>query len=160
MKYIYTTFIILTIISCNSTYKKPNNKNTKEKRFVRVDDSLAIGTSLILNRKVKKTNSMIGDFLSRIWNIYGKPKQINYEGFTYTFKDTKTNLIFTAYSAGSGPAYGGRKQERELLIPILKLFDQIIENTDPANCSIKFETDFGTMKSGAKNGVPYDSIPL
>ena len=53
----------------------------EENRFVRVDDSLANGTSSIINREMKNPNAMIGDFLSRIWRIYGEPKEINYEGF-------------------------------------------------------------------------------
>jgi len=52
MKYFDLLFIVLITISCNSNYKKSNKKIMEENRFVRVDDSLAIGTSLILNRKV------------------------------------------------------------------------------------------------------------
>lgn len=130
----------------------------EENRFVRVDDSLANGTSSIINREMKNPNAMIGDFLSRIWRIYGEPKEINYEGFGYTFKEAKTGLIFTAYSAGSGPAYGGKFEESERLIPIIKSFDEMLDSTTPADCEIQFETDFGIMNSGAKNGIPYDII--
>lgn len=101
---------------------------------------------------------MTGDFLSRVWKIYGKPQENNYEGFSYTFMDNQTGLIFTAYSAGSGPAYGGKPEESEKLIPILKSFDEILDTTTSADCEIQFETDFGLMRCGAKNGVPYDII--
>ncbi|WP_396153518.1 hypothetical protein [Flavobacterium sp.] len=158
MKYFNLLFIVLIAISCNSNQKKINKEIMEENRFVRVDDNLALGTSLILNREMKNPNSMIGDFLSRIWRIYGEPKNVNYEGFVYTFKDTKTGLLFTAYSAGSGPAYGGKYEESEKLIPVIKSFDEMLDSTTPADCELQFETDFGTMKSGAKNGTPYDII--
>lgn len=158
MKYFNLLFIILLAVSCNSSQKNSSNKAMEINRFVRVDDSLANGTSLILNREIKNPNSMTGDFLSRIWKIYGKPQENNYEGFSYTFMDNQTGLIFTAYSAGSGPAYGGKPEESEKLIPILKSFDEILDTTTPADCEIQFETDFGLMRCGAKNGVPYDII--
>jgi hypothetical protein len=158
MKYFNLLSIVLIVISCNSNHKKSNEKIMEENRFVRVDDKLAHGTSLILNREIKNPNAMIGDFLSRIWRIYGEPKNVNYEGFVYTFKDTKTGLLFTAYSAGSGPAYGGKYEESEKLIPVIKSFDEMLDSTTPADCELQFETDFGTMKSGAKNETPYDVI--
>lgn len=128
----------------------------EENRFQRVDDNLSSGTSIMINREMKNPNSMIGDFLSRIWKIYGEPKNVGYEGFGYTFKDKKTGLIFTAYSAGSGPAYGGNDNEKDKLLPIIKEFDKLLDSIIPADCEIEFETDYGMMRSGAKNGIPYD----
>lgn len=128
----------------------------EENRFQRVDDNLSRGTSVLMNREIKNPNTMIGDFLSRIWKIYGEPKNVSYEGFGYTFKDKKTGLIFTAYSAGSGPAFGGKHDEKEKLLPIIKEFDKMLDSIIPADCEIEFETDYGMMKSGAKNGIPYD----
>lgn len=127
-------------------------------RFQRIDDKNSSGTANIINREMKNPNSIIGDFLSRLWKIYGEPKSIGYEGFEYTFKDIETGLIFTAYSAGSGPAYGGNYDEKEKLLPIIKEFDKMLDSVLPADCEIEFETDFGIMKSGAKNGIPYDQI--
>jgi hypothetical protein len=158
MNYYNLFFIVLVTLSCTSNLKKTNEKIMEENRFVRVDDSLSYGTSNILNREIKNPNAIIGDFLSRIWKIYGAPKGVYFEGFAYTFKDTKTGLLFTAYSAGSGPAYGGKYEEREQLLPVLKLFDAMLDSTIPADCEIEFETDFGIMKSGAKNGIPFDII--
>lgn len=130
----------------------------KGERFIRVESRLASGTSNIINREIKNPHALIGDFLSRIWKIYGKPDIIGYEGFDYTFQDTETGLIFTAYSAGSGPAYGGMHEEKERLIPIFKIFDEMLDSVIPVDCEIEFETDFGMMKSGAKDGIPYDKI--
>ena len=156
MKYIKLLLMILIIGSCNSNQKITTEKIMEENRFQRVEDSLSKGTSKIINRELKNPFAMVGDFLSRIWKIYGEPKQVGYEGFGYTFKDKETGLIFTAYSAGSGPAYGGKHEEREKLIPVINAFDKMLDSVVPADCEIKFETDFGTMKSGAKNGIPYD----
>jgi len=158
MSFIKLFLIILIIRGCNSNQKTITKKTMEENKFQRVKDSLSRGTSKIINREMKNPNSMIGDFLSRIWKIYGEPKRVSYEGFEYTFKDKKTGLIFTAYSAGSGPAYGGNEHEREKLILIINEFDKMLDSVIPADCEIEFETDFGIMKSGAKNGIPYDKI--
>lgn len=83
---------------------------------------------------MKYPNSFIGDFLSRIWNLYGEPKGVNYEGFNYTFQDSQAGLIFTAYSAGSGPAYGGKFEEREKLLPVIKSIDDMLDLTPHADC--------------------------
>lgn len=156
MKNNYIIIIVLIAISLTSIQKTSNKKMIEENRFIRVDDNLADGTSLIMNRKITNPSSMIGDFLSRIWRIYGKPKQVYFGGFGYTFKDTKTGLIFTAYSGGTGPAYGGNNEEQKQLIPVIKIFDEMLDSTIPADCELKFKTDFGVLKSGAKNGIPYD----
>lgn len=158
MKYLFFVFISLFNLNCNSHNKNLESKFMSNERFIRVDDNLAVGTSLILHREIKKSDSMIGDFLSRLWNLYGEPTEINFEGFGYTFKDSETGLIFTAYSAGSGPAYGGNYQDREKLIPIIKSFDKILDDTTLRDCEIEFETDFGLLKTGAKNGIPYDIL--
>ncbi|WP_143774443.1 hypothetical protein [Niastella vici] len=126
--------------------------------FQRIDDKYAAGTSLIMNRNIAYVQAPIGDFLSRIWNLYGKPTEISYEGFGYTFKDVKTGLIFTVYSAGSGPAYGGDDSNKDKLLPIITRFDNMLTVTDNADCEITVENDFGTMKTGSKNGVPYDKM--
>lgn len=125
--------------------------------FERVNDNLSNGTSLIKNREIKNPKAFIGDFLSRIWKLYGKPKQISDDGFGYTFRDKKTGLIFTVYSAGSGPAYGGNSENIEKLKSIIERFDKMLDNTENADCEIEIETDYGNLKTGAKNGIPYDN---
>ena len=69
------------------------------KRFERVEPSVLGGTSKIRHRPVNRYS--IGDFVSRIWALYGPPDSVVYEGFSYAFKDTETGLVFSAYAAGS-----------------------------------------------------------
>jgi hypothetical protein len=123
--------------------------------FLRIDDKYGEGTSYIMHRESTNHTTFIGDFLSRIWNLYGGPADVLYEGFHYTFKDVETGLIFTAYSAGSGPAYGGDFKKKKKLIPIITRFDEMLNKTKNADCEISFETDFGILKVGAKNGKPF-----
>jgi hypothetical protein len=59
------------------------------------------------------------------------------------------------YCAGSGPAYGGFVEDASRLDPILNLFEELLQNTRPADCEIKFETDFGIYRTGAKDGIPF-----
>jgi hypothetical protein len=124
-------------------------------RFERVTPSKAIGTSRRRNRINLKQTDDFGDFLSRLWSLYGPPDEVGFEGFTYTFRDKETGMIFTAYSAGSGPAYGGFVEDASKLDPILDLFEKLLQNTKPADCEIEFETDFGIYRTGAKDGVPF-----
>jgi hypothetical protein len=121
-------------------------------RFERVDPANSLRTGQIRNRVPLSR----GDFVSRIWALYGPPDSIQYEGFDYTFRDKKTKIIFTAYSAGSGPAYGGTQQDADRLESVLIAFDNLLESTKPADCEIEYETDFGLYRSGARNGIPFD----
>lgn len=156
MKSALTLILILILhISCN-TKTKPVVENM-DSSFERVNDSLAEGTSLILNREMENKSAPIGDFLSRLWTLYGKPNEIEYEGFAYTIRDKNSGLIFTAYSAGSGPAFGGKQEFAEKLKPIISRFNQQLQHIVSADCEIKIETDYGILKAGSKNGIPYDN---
>jgi hypothetical protein len=125
-------------------------------RFERAEVSKTCGSSKIRNHVVLNRKAFIGDFVSRIWAHYGPPDEVGYEGFTYVFRDKETGLIFTAYSAGSGPAYGGFSVNKDKLLPVLDAFDVLLEDTTPADCQIEYETDFGLYRSGARNGKPFD----
>lgn len=127
-------------------------------RFERADNHNISSTSKLKSRAMKNPSSMIGDFLSRLWQLFGEPLSVSYEGFDYIIKDTDSGMIFTAYSAGSGPAYGGKGDNKEQLIPIIEIFDKMLDAVIPADCEIRFENDFGTMVSGAKDGVPFDKM--
>ncbi|SFT69010.1 hypothetical protein SAMN05216474_1831 [Lishizhenia tianjinensis] len=127
-------------------------------RFKRAEAILANGTTFIAESSIAEPQALIGGFLSRLWTIFGKPDYVRFEGFDYTLIDTETGLIFTAYCAGSGPAYGGFKKDREALLPVLGTLEAILLKTQPADCQISFDTDFGILKSGAKDGIPYDTL--
>lgn len=99
-----------------------------------------------------------GDFLSRLWAIFGPPNGVGYEGFYYALRDRETGLIFTAYVAGGGAAYGGFPKDASDLDPVFDLFEELLQSTKPVDCEIEFETDYGTYRTGAKNGVPFDEI--
>ncbi len=129
-------------------------KNLDAARFERVDKSSMVGTSHI--RYYSGLGIGIGDLLSRIWALYGPHDVVLFEGFGYVFKDHETGLIFTAYSAGSGPGFGGHPSESSKLQPVLDSFEQLLSKTRPADCQIEFETDFGLYRSGARNGIPFD----
>lgn len=125
----------------------------KKDNFVKADSGLSIGTS-----KIQNSGWSVGDFLSRIWANYEAPDGIEYEGFHYTFKHVPTGLIFTAYSAGSGPAYGGKPEDKEDLVPIVEQFEKFLESTTPADCEIKYDTDYGKVRAGAKSGKPFEIL--
>jgi hypothetical protein len=127
-------------------------------RFERIDDSLASGTSLLLHREGTNSEAPVGDFLSRIWNLYGKPNVISFEGFEYTFKDVETGFIFTAYCAGSGPAFGGDQENETRLLSIIKKFDELLNQSGNIDCEVSIPNDFGMLICGAKNGVPFDTL--
>jgi hypothetical protein len=130
-------------------------QQTDPSRFERASFSDVVGTSQMRSRINLQPTDDFGDFLSRLWALYGPPDEVGYEGFTYIFRDKETNVIFTAYSAGSGPAYGGFGEDASKLDPILDLFEELLQNTKPADCEIEFETDFGIYRTGAKDGIPF-----
>ncbi len=127
-------------------------------RFARIAQSELLGSSKVRNRKVSLRYSMqpVGDFLSRIWALYGPPNSVEFEGFSFAFRDTETGISFSAYSAGSGPAFGGFPLDRERLPPVLDQFEAMLNEATPADCQIEYETDFGLYRSGSRNGKPFD----
>jgi hypothetical protein len=126
-------------------------------RFIRVNVSESYGTSLIrhLHRVLEKGD--IADFLSRLWALFGAP-DIEDKGFSYTFKDIETMLLFTAYSASSGPCYGGIRGTEKELLPVVRLFDELLSQITPVDCEIEFQTDFGNLLFGSRNGAPYEKV--
>lgn len=146
--------LIFFFFGCSKeNLSSPIISTAEKNRFVKVTLDDLEGTSKIMSRK---SDEYIGDFVSRIWSLYGPPNSIDYEGFTYVFKDTKTNLIFSPYSAGSGPSYGGKFEHKQELINIINQFETLLQRTTPADCEIIYDTDYGTFVSGAKNGIPFD----
>jgi len=162
------TIILIVLVglltNCHSKKTETNDKTdlnmelSAKNNFERIDDKNASGTSLIKHRESTNVEAPIGDFLSRIWNLYEKPNGVSNEGFQYTFKDVKTGLVFTAYSAGSGPAYGGDSNIEDKLLPIIIKFDKMLTESKNADCEISIQTDFGTLVTGSKNGVPFDKL--
>lgn len=73
---------------------------------------------------------------------YGQPDGTEDEGFNYTFKHVPTGLMFTAYSARGGPAYGDMSEDKGKLMPIIERFKKLLESTVPTDCEIEYNTSF------------------
>lgn len=134
----------------------------KPNRFERAEISKVSGG------KLRNWHSLdTGEFLSRIWANYGPPDEIGFEGFTYCFRDTETDMFFHVYSAGSGPAFGGNMSNRvdgqwhqapdlvDKLNATVDAFEQVLVNSKLVDCEIKFDTDFGHYRVGVRNGTPF-----
>ena len=160
-----TLFILMSLWNCGGENRQPaaagptgpkispNNPDFERANF----HQEASGTSKIVNRFElnPKAGFHTGDFLSRIWANFGPPDEVLFEGFIYAFKDKKSGLIFTAYSAGSGPAYGGFREDKDKLKPLLEKFEKLLQGTKPVDCEITYQTDYGWMRCGAKGGKPF-----
>lgn len=165
MKYCWTILLLIIFSACKQGKEQsPNKVDTiiKEpaslKRFERMHDSLAGGTSLLRYFANKNTDAPVGDFLARLWYLYGKPEKTGYDGFEYTLRDPVNGLIFTAYSGSGGPAFGARTEDEAKVTLIVDEFEKILLQGELADCEIRFPTDFGTQISGAKDGVPFDKL--
>jgi hypothetical protein len=124
-------------------------------RFERMDSTSREPWSPHWRTRSRLSKGYIGDFVSRIWALYG-PADVNYEGFSYWFRDKETELAFHAFSAGYGPSYGAYCQDAAVFDSVVDMFDALLEATIPADCEIEYETDFGLYRSGARNGIPFD----
>jgi len=158
---LFFTLITFSLFSCQSMNRENINDiniQIRNDRFELAEDKSAYGTSLFKNREINNPKIFIGDFLSKLWSLYGKPESIFYEGFSYTIRDKETGVIFTAYCSGSGPAYGGFQKDFENLNLIITDFEELLLTTPNADCEIEFETDFGVMKCGSEDGKPYNVI--
>lgn len=103
-------------------------ENSDDPRFERINESSMVGTSHV--RHYSGMGMSIGDLLSRTWALHDPPDNAMFEGFSYVFKDRDTGLIFTAYSAGSGPGFGGRSNEIDKLQSVLDSFEELLSRLD------------------------------
>jgi hypothetical protein len=129
-----------------------------EKRFTTASwDQVKNSSKLVSREAVTDDNPWsVGDFVSRLWRRFGPPV-VTYEGFHYDLFDRQSKLFFTAYSAGSGPSYGGGQNKRKLLADeTLPALERLLAKTTPADCDMLYDTDYGPVRSGAKNGIPFD----
>ncbi len=106
--------------------------------------------------KIRNESAPIGDQLSRMWQNFGKPETVMFEGFDYYIKDEKTGVIFIAYFGAGGPAYASKKTDTEKIKLRIKDFEYLLDNSKNADCEIEIQNDFGIYLCGAKNGIPYD----
>lgn len=128
-------------------------------RFERIEAEILGGKIRNRCQSIECVNSpkdMPGDFLSRLWTLFGVPNSISDGVFSYYICDRETGLEFTAYSGASGPAYGGYPNDAEDLRPVLEIFDDLIDKTPLTDCRIELETEFGTYRTGVKNGEVFE----
>ncbi|HSD86015.1 MAG TPA: hypothetical protein VLB44_00820 [Kofleriaceae bacterium] len=120
------------------------------KLFSRRDVNARLGIERSLDR---------GDFLARLWALYGRP-QPRQGGFEYYVRDSETNLDFIAYAGRKGPCYGGEIEQRLVLRRAVEAFEELLDSTPPVNCSIEYspETEFGTgiWILGCRDGRSFD----
>jgi len=126
-------------------------------RFERLPRTEFVGGHKVANREAfypARSAQLLstGDFLSRLWALFGPPEEGD-EGFSYSLLDRDTGLRFRAYSGASGPAYGSRENDLE----VIEAFERLVAATAPADCELSHETDFGRYRAGARNGVPFDT---
>lgn len=98
----------------------------------------------------------VGDFLARLWTLFGPPTEVSDDGYTYCLHDRATDLYFSAYSGASGPAYGGLFEDTLSLASVLDAFDEFLDSVELADCSLEYKDEFGRRRCGASNGVAYD----
>jgi Zn-dependent protease len=172
--------------------KLPQNTRVEASRFQRISPTPEKNPEMVCYRycflsidaaEFDSQHAPAGNFLSRLWALYGKPDMME-NSFLYTLKDKKTNLIFTAYCHYFVPAFGAYKKyksEKEMkkVLSSLVLFDQLLQQTDPVDCQIEIDIDFSkfndnvideeeyrqypeqykaTYKIGSQKGVPYIEI--
>jgi len=126
-------------------------KGSDINEFKRVNSELAINTSSIASSSIMDE----GEFLARLWACFGEPELFD-KGFGYTIQHVPSQLIFTAYSASTGPSYGAFIEEREKVLPIITQFENLLAEITPVECEFKYESDeFEQITIGFKDGSPY-----
>lgn len=152
--------------SKNSNLKRISMKLNN--RFKKSQES-AGSTKVISREKLnadlprEKANDPV-HFLRKLWTAFDSPDYSD-EGYSYKIHDVQTNLKFEAYSAQSGPSYGGSVQfynqkpfdgrlKKEIYQTLLT-FDQWIESQEPSNYyEIQYYDDHtqNTIKEVYKKG--------
>ena len=100
-----------------------------------------------------------GEFLGRLWALFGPPDHIGDGGFDYALRDRKSGLAFNVYSGASGPAYGVEPAHRVAIGPVLDAFDRLLDQTAPADCEIEYESEeWGPYRVGSLNGRAFEGV--
>lgn len=135
---------------------KPVDISVERSHFERLDMSRGKESFFVCHRfclAPHVSEGHAGDFLSRIWALYGKPDDVK-NGFSYTFLHRKSGIIFTAYLEIL-PAYGSPAQDVQKTVPVLYRFEELLQQTTPVDCFYIYESPYGTFEVGAANGNPY-----
>ena len=154
MKKVIITVIIL--ISLNIKAQERNEKLLSE--FKKTETKNIFGSSLIKSYKYYHKIAPIGDFLSKLWCIFGETKDYGYDGYSYVIQHIPTGIVFRAYNGMVGPSFGGFDKDKNKIDEILIKFESLLNESNYADCELIFNTDYGKMKVGAKKGKPFDII--
>ena len=102
------------------------------------------------------TPNIIGHLYSRLFTLFGNPREIMFEGFMYYLLDRKSQINFGIGLTQSGIGYFAEKKSKNLLEQ-LKEFDELLfsSNLKITDCQIEIKNDFGKMILGSINGVPF-----
>ncbi|MCB9461406.1 MAG: hypothetical protein H6670_17265 [Anaerolineaceae bacterium] len=107
-------------------------------------------------------------FLSKIWSLYGPPCEITYEGFEYCFKDSLVDIYLSVYCGATGPAFGATTSEwidselvyssekAKIVNDSVTAFEYLLAAASLADCEVIFDTDFGLVHVGCKNGELFE----
>ncbi|UJR83721.1 hypothetical protein [Sandaracinus amylolyticus] len=124
-------------------------------------DELVMGSKLRNRGQPGDRSSHPGDFLARLWALFGQPPRQIDGGFEYTVRDRSTGLAFHAYSGASGPAYGASWDLLEELAPVLDAFDALLDRTAPAEVELELCGDDEHRPGdrwlvGVRRGEPFE----
>jgi hypothetical protein len=98
-----------------------------------------------------------GEFLGRLWALFGPPGHVGDGGFDYAVRDRVSGLAFNAYSGASGPAYGVNPADRAAIAPVLDAFDRLLDLTTPADCAVEYESEeCGPYRVGSLGGRAFE----
>lgn len=114
------------------------------------------------NEVAKNINKLAeeGDFLSKLWSIFGEPSEIHEGGYTYGLRYKPEELTFNAYVYTSGPSYSWSVPEigPEKLKSILRELEEQLGEADPSECSVSYDSDYGKVITGYKDGAPFIDV--
>jgi hypothetical protein len=125
-------------------------------RFER-DDKYPTGAKVRNRAGAAGGDDRPGDFLGRLWGLFGPPDSVDGAGFTYNLRDRWTGLRFSAYWGASGAAYAGAPTDAEPLRPVLQAFDELLDRTAPADCVLDLHGEHAELRVGASGGRPFET---
>jgi hypothetical protein len=138
--------------------KGQNSTNELKSEFRTAETKQIYGSSFMKNYEFSHESAPMGDFLSKLWSIFGETKNYGYDGYTYAIEHIPTGIIFSAYIGMSGPSFGGFEKDREALKNVYDKFQQLLKAATYVDCELTFQTDYGQMNVGCKGGLPFDIL--
>ena len=155
---IIKNFLLILLLLFSMSCKAQSSSNDLKSEFRMVETKLIYGSYLMRTYEFSHESAPMGDFLSKLWSIFGETTNYGYDGYTYVIEHVPTGIIFSAYTGMGGPSFGGFEKDKDQLNTIYDKFQQLLKESTYVDCELIFNTDYGKMKVGCKDGVPYDSV--